>query len=280
MCQFCHQHGEGKTWYLKAENYAEELLEDMRRRKFIAGFISDTAREEPTAEGKLDKADHVPSWLRGLSFSLLEKRFRRDHFGQVVPLEDVERVLALAGSIVRVPCVCRKKRTGRTDNSYCFGLGIDPEKLLDIKAAYLESFRPGPDVNLFEKVTLREALELHRGYEKQGLVHTVWTFKTPFIGGLCNCGRSDCLAMHYRQHGLQLFFRAEYVAHIREDDCSGCGACVSLCPFEAIGHSPATGKSSIDPLLCYGCGICRGACDFDAIELEDRNGHRLARDLW
>jgi len=25
MCEFCHSHGDGKKWYLKAENYSEEL---------------------------------------------------------------------------------------------------------------------------------------------------------------------------------------------------------------------------------------------------------------
>ena len=33
-----------------------------------------------------------------------------------------------------------------------------------------------------------------REHEKEGLCHTVWTFQTPFIGGICNCDRADCLA--------------------------------------------------------------------------------------
>ena len=41
MCQFCHQHGEGKKWYLQAKNYAEDLLGDLRRRKYIADFFVD-----------------------------------------------------------------------------------------------------------------------------------------------------------------------------------------------------------------------------------------------
>ncbi len=31
MCEFCHQHGEGKKWYLNAANYAEELYNDAAR---------------------------------------------------------------------------------------------------------------------------------------------------------------------------------------------------------------------------------------------------------
>ncbi|MCE5333329.1 MAG: 4Fe-4S binding protein [Desulfobacteraceae bacterium] len=280
MCQFCHQHGEGKTWYLRAENYAEDLLSDLKRRRFISDFVRKTAREDDGAvEDSLDKVPRAPAWLRGLTFSLLEKRFRRDHFGQVVPIEDVERVLALAGSIVRFPCICRKNRTGRTDNSFCFGLGIDPEKLLDIKAAFLESFKPGPEEKLFERMTLTEALELQRGFEKRGLVHTLWTFKTPFIGGLCNCDGRDCLALICHSHGLNLFFRGEYVAQIDARNCSGCGACGCLCRFGAIRPGP-DGTTLIDPVRCYGCGICRSACEFDAIALAPRSDHPRARDLW
>ena len=39
MCQFCHQHGEGKKWYLEARNYSEELLSDITRRRYILHFI-------------------------------------------------------------------------------------------------------------------------------------------------------------------------------------------------------------------------------------------------
>ena len=40
MCEFCHQHGEGKKWYLQAKNYSDDLLSDVRRRKFIEDFVS------------------------------------------------------------------------------------------------------------------------------------------------------------------------------------------------------------------------------------------------
>ena len=40
MCEFCHKHGEGKKWYLRAENYSTDLLSDLKRRKFIADFFS------------------------------------------------------------------------------------------------------------------------------------------------------------------------------------------------------------------------------------------------
>ena len=61
MCEFCHKHGEGKTWYLRAENYAEDLLSDVRRRRFLAEFVS---------ERELLKADlkNLESWTTRLLF--------------------------------------------------------------------------------------------------------------------------------------------------------------------------------------------------------------------
>ncbi|MDY0039542.1 MAG: 4Fe-4S binding protein [Desulforhabdus sp.] len=281
MCQFCHKHGEGKKWYLQAENYSNELLSDMGRRQYIKGFVSDIGN---CPVSKLDntfrQAMKAPSWLRHLLYRFNERRYRRDHFGQVVPLEELEEVLDLANSIVLLPCVCRKSTTGRRDANYCIGLGLDPEKLLDVKEAFLETFRPGPEVKLFEKLSKAEAIKLHKKFERDGLIHTIWTFKTPFIGAICNCDRADCLAMHSYRYELRLFFRGEYIGEIDEPTCIGCRACLAMCQFGAIGFSVDRRKAFIDPVRCYGCGVCRSVCEQGAIQLTARSEHPLARNLW
>jgi ferredoxin len=195
-------------------------------------------------------------------------------------LEDLEKVMELANCIVRLPCLCRKNTMGTRNAHYCFGLGLDPERLLDIKEAFLETFRPGPEEQVFDRLTTDEALQLHRSFEKEGLIHTIWTFKTPFIGAICNCDRADCLAMRSYQYNFQLFFRAEYVAVIDAALCTGCRACLAQCQFGAMGYSAVNRQSFIDPLRCYGCGICRSACEFDAISLHPRHDHPVARQLW
>ena len=281
MCQFCHQHGEGKKWYLKAEHYSQDLLSDLERRQYIKDFILDIGSGQVA---ELEKKFHlglkVPSWLRQFFYWFYERRYRRDHFGQVVPLEDLEEVLTLAGSIVRLPCICRKTSTGDNNARYCFGLSLDPEKLLDVKEAFLETFSPGPDVDLFEYMNKDEALELLRSYEKESLIHSLWTFKTPFIGGLCNCDRADCLALLTDRYGFHLFFRGEYVAQTSEESCCGCRACLSACQFGAISYVAARKVAFIDPLRCYGCGVCRSHCEQQAIQLIPRMEHPLARRFW
>jgi ferredoxin len=281
MCQFCHQHGEGKTWYLKAENHSAELLDNLERRRYLREFIEKYGRGASAAiEHDLQKAQKAPAWLRSLLFWFQERRYRRDHFGQVVPMEDLGQVLNLANSIVRLPCICRKMTKDHTHAEYCFGLGLDPEKLLDLKDAFLTAFRRGPEETHLDRLTPAEALEVHKDFEKEGLIHTIWTFKTPFIGAICNCDRADCLAMLSHRYDLRLFFRAEYVAEVATDACTGCRACHGLCQFGAMGFSVVDQKTFIDPLRCYGCGICRSACEVGAIHLAPRSGHPLAGRLW
>ena len=53
-----------------------------------------------------------------------------EHFGQVLPIEDVERVIDMIDSITRMPCGCRFITTGKTDKRYCFGLGMDKWNIL------------------------------------------------------------------------------------------------------------------------------------------------------
>lgn len=281
MCQFCHQHGEGKKWYFKAENYSEQLLSDMERRRFIFDFVRTIGSTSISEfEGKFFRAMRVPAWLRQFGYSWHERKYRRDHFGQVVPLEDLKTVFDLASSIVRMPCICRKSTTGKNDADYCFGLGLDPERLLGIKEVFLETFRVGPDVPIFERLTPSEALALHHDFGRKGLIHTLWTFKTPFIGAICNCDRSDCLAMVCYKHGFHLFFRSEYVAAADADSCKGCRACLTLCQFGAIGYSSVNQKVFIDPHRCYGCGVCRNVCEFEAIGLIPRTAHPIASTMW
>ena len=57
---------------------------------------------------------------------------------------------------------------------------------------------------------------------------------------------------------------------VDEDMCSGCGICVSLCPYEAIevGRESGNGTAQINTALCLGCGVCAAACPSGAISVK------------
>ena len=280
MCQFCHQHGEGKRWYLNAENYAEDLMSDLRRQEMVRHFFDGgMERDLQKARDDFERLHQAPRIVQSMVRGTVERRMKKEHFGQVVPLEEVERILDFTGTIVRVPCICRKAFNGREDR-YCFGVTPNPEQhpFADVID---DSFYTGPGTDELETLDHSEAREAFRELDKKGLVHTVWTFITPFIGGICNCDRADCGAMMATvNNDVRVMWRAEFVAQVDWDKCQGCRACLKQCQFGAMGFSVAQGKAFIDPAACYGCGVCRAVCPNDAITLVERSEVPVAEDLW
>ena len=282
MCEFCHKHGEGKKWYLRAQNYSEDLLGDLKRREFIQDFFS---RPEHLGEGgsKGDGQRHFPSFVRSVINLRAVNRQKKYHYGQVVPIEEVERIFGFVNSVVRLPCICRQLTVG-SEQRYCYGVSMVPQQqsqftqiLRAIDARYLT----GPDTGGLEALSKEEALASFRELEKKGLCHTVWTFVAPFIGGICNCDRSDCGAMRATvTEGFPVMFRAEYVAEVKPDACNGCRQCMRGCQFGAMGYSIAHEKVIIDPRRCYGCGVCRASCTKNAIVLNERSSIPLAAHVW
>ena len=54
------------------------------------------------------------------------------------------------------------------------------------------------------------------------------------------------------------------VADIDHSKCSGCGVCVSICPFSAITMDEEKGKAVVNEAMCKGCGTCSTSCRSDA----------------
>ena len=260
MCEFCTQHGEGKKWYEVMENYSAELLAHQERQKYIRHFIPNVQKNAESNIAKLTWAKkQVPSVYRFIR-DIGTNRMKKIHFGQVVPLEDAERVLDMVQSITRVACVCRGVTSGNKNGRYCLMLGIDPENS-GIDYADLQSS--------LETISREEAKSLLRQFDQEGLVHSIWTMKTPFIGAMCNCDQ-DCLAyrVQVKSDLLDMMFKAEYVAQIDPTICTGCRRCEKFCQFHAIHLE--NGSCIINTGQCYGCGVCRQGCTANAITLREK----------
>jgi len=66
------------------------------------------------------------------------------------------------------------------------------------------------------------------------------------------------------------YVKAEAInAFVNEDECSGCGVCEVLCPFQAIELQPRDEKrvSHVNEAVCKGCGTCGAACPSGAIAM-------------
>jgi len=280
MCDFCHRHGDGRKWYLQAANYSADLLSDARRQQIVRDMLLDSHTVEDGFR-RLDQLEKAPAFIQRMVKSQVTAKLKRDHFGQIVPLEDVEAIFGLVNSVAQVPCICRYLNT-HTEAGYCYGVTIDGIEHWR-RALGIDGGQPitGLDFSDVQPVDPQEALRNVRGYEKEGLCHTVWTFGTPFIGGLCNCDRVDCLAMQATvQRGVKAFWRAEYVAEFDPDLCVGCRSCMKVCPFGAIGYSALNRRAVVDQRACWGCGICRAACPQGAIRLRSRAEVPVAANIW
>jgi Pyruvate/2-oxoacid:ferredoxin oxidoreductase delta subunit len=260
VCEFCHQHGEGKKWYLEMKNYSKELLVEQKRSQYIEETRAHFEVKHSKLLTGLDRIRNVPFAYRFIRY-MAEIYQKRRHWGQIVPIEDAEQVLDLQDSIVILPCRCRTLTRGEKEARYCFGVGIDTSDML---GKY-------PDYSGCQVVAPEEAKKLIRRFDQAGLVHSVWTFKTPYIGGLCNCDQ-DCLAykLQVEQNLMNSMFRSEYLAIVDWDLCSGCRECQMYCQFGAVRFSHTAGKAAINTRNCYGCGVCRAVCGNDAIALRPR----------
>ncbi len=66
------------------------------------------------------------------------------------------------------------------------------------------------------------------------------------------------------------------VAVVDEDRCSGCGVCVSICPYGAMQRQP-NGKAKCIEALCEGCGTCAAACPSNNIEMRNYKDEQIEK---
>lgn len=277
MCRFCVEHGEGERWYLQAKNYSADLDSDLRRREYIVGFIDGFGEMRANALVWADRLDRVPAPLSRLGKAAVSRHMQPNHFGQPVPIEECARIFDLATSITVIPCICRMHTPGQKADEVCVLVTTRP-----IEAVLQEGFRDyedGPGLEDFHRISKQDAMGLLHRCERDGLMHSVWTFQTPFAAAICNCNlASGCMAMQMTAgHGIKLMWRGEWVARLDENACTSCRACVSRCPFGAIS---ANGTVSVDVSRCWGCGICRSACRNEALDLVDRRTVPEAALTW
>jgi MinD superfamily P-loop ATPase len=68
-------------------------------------------------------------------------------------------------------------------------------------------------------------------------------------------------------------FRSGNQAVIRREDCTGCGACLAHCRFDAVrtdGPAEGAGSFFVEPRACEGCGVCVWNCPAEAIDFPER----------
>jgi ferredoxin len=96
------------------------------------------------------------------------------------------------------------------------------------------------------------------------------------VNFICNCCGCCCEALiAARKFGfLNPVHTTNFLPSIVEENCNGCGKCVSLCPVEAMTlvssnnpGKPLKKKAKLNKEICLGCGVCLKGCEKKAIRL-------------
>jgi len=267
MCLLCAKYSTpGVKWYFNPDNYKRELgltmkrtFEELHQKKGVK-WLAENAE-------KTDILLRMP--LIGAMFSGYFNEKIAEIGTQVVPLDDVLRILDLGEDFCIFPCPCRM--LGGIEEYTCFHFGV-------AKDFYKEVVPNGENM---KEVTKEEARVKFKEWDEAGYYHLIVPLEVPYIYNICNCAIPYCWAWRARVvDGLTNMLRkGEYVAMVNPDLCNGCEECVARCPFGAIQFNRVQGIPFINITQCFGCGLCKGACELGAIRLVDRQV-TPARDLW
>ncbi len=69
------------------------------------------------------------------------------------------------------------------------------------------------------------------------------------------------------------------VAQIREEFCTGCQTCLTVCFYGAISYDLVKGISVVNEAICRGCGSCVGSCPSGAIRSKHFTYPQLYREV-
>jgi formate hydrogenlyase subunit 6/NADH:ubiquinone oxidoreductase subunit I len=189
-------------------------------------------------------------------------------FDTVMPCEDVKKLVDRFDTIAVAVCYCRHQKDllgrscGVTDErKNCLLFGKTAQFFIDHKFA--------------ELITRDQAKQILEKAEADGLVHKA--FHEKYDTGkdemaICNCCKCCCETFQtFYRGGAPTVTYTAYIARVEADTCTGCEACVDICPMEAI--EMADGIARVEDSRCIGCGVCAYHCPAESLTLE-RTGQR------
>jgi Pyruvate/2-oxoacid:ferredoxin oxidoreductase delta subunit len=187
----------------------------------------------------------------------------------ILDYERASEVIKTATHIGIGLCYCRHKMEH---------LGRNCDAPMDICMTFNESASSLTRHGIARKVDAAEGLDLLQKARDTNLVQFGENVREK-VNFICNCCGCCCEALiASRRFGfLHPVHTTNYIPLISEDNCNGCGKCVSLCPVEAMvlissndPQKPLGKKAKLQQDICLGCGICLNGCNKNAIKLISR----------
>jgi ferredoxin len=187
----------------------------------------------------------------------------------VLDYERASEVVKTATAIGIGICYCRHKMEH---------LGKNCKAPLDICMTFNESADSLTRHGIAKKVDVSEGIDLLQKARDFNLVQFGENVQEK-VNFICNCCGCCCEALiAARKFGfLNPVHTTNFFPVIIEENCNGCGKCVSLCPVEAMTlvscndpNKPLKKKAKTELEICLGCGVCLKGCEKKAIELRSR----------
>jgi len=221
--------------------------------KAMMDYLDDLGRDlfkNPEVANKV-----LPAGLRTLT---VEKELPAD--ATVMPFEQVSAMISGETSFAAVHCHCRHQarltghpcRVENVPERTCFYFGQVADFMVERRFA--------------RRVSKAECLDILKQCEAAGLVHNINNYLGRSLV-LCNCCGCCCdfLARMKKYRGLQSVARSNFMVSVDQEECLGCGTCVSRCQMEAL--TLVDDKVALTERYCIGCGNCVSTCPAGALKM-------------
>ena len=187
----------------------------------------------------------------------------------VLDYERASEVIKTASTIGIGVCYCRHKMEH---------VGKNCDAPMEICMTFNSSADSLTRHGIARKVDVSEGIDLLQKARDFNLVQFGENVQEK-VNFICNCCGCCCEALiAARKFGfLNPVHTTNFFPDVAEENCNGCGKCVSLCPVEAMTlvsandpNKPLRKKAKTDQDICLGCGVCLNGCEKKAIKLESR----------
>jgi len=279
MCNSCLKHGTAGKWYLKAENYSNEIVEKYDLRDFLKeqykNFEQMSVRKvhgfNAVGLGYKLQMPIIGRVVKHFAESMTHSRkpprnpfIAEGHIGQVIPLHDAIAILETCAvePIIEKNCMCRYMTRGIKE-ACCINFGVMSEIIDE-----LPRFIPEKDKYF---LTRQQAVERFTEHNQKGYIGSIWFAPYPYINNLCSCANPECAGIRPRlDFGINSIYKSEYIIDVHQDNCKGCKKCVATCQFAALAYNHSLEQVVVDYEKCFGCDVCIHGCPTDALYLTPR----------
>lgn len=176
---------------------------------------------------------------------------------EVLPYESAESILRSKSLIAVQNCICRQE--GALLGESC---GKPLETCLSFDNAAQSSITLGRG----REISLEEALDILVQAKEAGLVLQPASSQNPIF--MCACCGCCCgvLRQIKKEPNPASLVMSSFIAAYDETLCIACGACIAICPMDALEALPSR-KIHLSPERCIGCGLCTTRCPSGALVL-------------